>query len=752
MAARKVFALALALVFSLWGVFPALALESSAALGASASLGESADVVTNMDELRDWLVAHRATGGEVFFGNSITLNGNVAVYGVAAPITVNTGAFGLVYDGGQLAVDNCEIIGDGVETPVLTVINAYPLPRFAASWVHAVQALFVTATGRGGEGGTAVLVARDDGKAPNPSLFLQEGRIRSYGDGAVGIELAAATEAHCLRVEVAGAGSTAVLAPEGAALSYCKLSATGEGAAAVRGSGIRLNTCAASPEPEENHVVVREQRFVDTAGKALYLPVRQGEDADLFPYGTMSFVLADGSGEEEIGSFVVVWDQSAASGIDSAALGKTVVHGALLPPFQGLGLEDDFPLALTVDIRDPAIPCICAARVSSSAEDGDFIQMFLWKSGAWSMGDVLLWRSDDGGESWRDVTASGALRMTEQSDQYSLQYSFDNIDGQVQLQAAVPGVGESNVAAFHQKDGRVTGDLGGDRTGTDRDGASKPGPLPEEEVETPPEGEEKPGDKDADEDDAPPSVDGGDDGGTGPGGTDGPGSPGTPAPPDTDAGNRDSHTGGTANTRNVDARNQDRDRDTGAHSPAAFAAPTPVAAPSPVSPIAPPPETASTAIEPPATAPPREYQTATDTAISGERLAGLIASNPAGVTFIKGDMRIVVDTAALAALALADQQLFVVVFDPDSGTVRFLVDGEVVGLPYTQLREKPQADDDALPLAYPGTARSRTAPSAPVPQSQPAGTNSGVAALSVGISSVAVTGGGLLFRRHRVRR
>lgn len=721
----------------LWALLLALTLLAVCALPAAAEEaeppGESPDVVETAAALADWLTAHKNIGGEVRFGATITLTTPIVIYGNTAPITVNTGGFGLVYAGGSLQVDALSLVGEGVDFPVLTVGSAYPASPFAPSWVTAVQPLFITATGREDKGGTALFLTADDGKTPDPAQFRSEGLIRAYGAGAVGLRLAAGTEACCLRVEVSGENSTAVLALQGAELRYCKLSAEGEGAAAARGAGVLLDTCALSPETAEDGVALVQRRIIDTAGQALYLPVPLHEaelDWLLGPYYSMTYLLS-GPEEEAVSlSCVTEWETAKRELVDVTAPGRYLVPGVLPAPLQELGLEPDFPLVLTVEVRDPAIPCISALALASSADEGNFIRLHAWKSEAWAAEDIILWRSDDEGKSWRDASDDPALRLQSTEEAHVLLYAYEEITAPIHFQLEVLGFGESNVAIISNKDGHVRLDPGGDRSGTDRDGATKPNDPPPRDDDKPSGGYSSGGGKKntpiaTEKPVAPPEPLLSEEAPSAPAepllSEEAPPAPAEPvkgeALPEEDTSALPAPASGG------DPPAQTKAVETGLPAPAGAAALLPAV----------PAQAAPDSVPPPA-----EYRTDRETVISGARLAGLLEANPDGVSFLLGTTRVVAESEALAALGLAENQIFAVRLEADGVTVSFWADDMEVALPHELYIA--ETEETAA------SAATRQAPALPAEEPQ----SSGVLWFGLaGLGALSAVGGVVLVKRRR---
>ncbi len=443
---------------------PAASGENDLLPAASDENDLSENIVYTQSDLAAWLESHVESGGRVTLGNTITLTKLISPNDLYEKrITIDTGQYGLVYDGGSIhmyGLEGWEIVGEGVDVPVLDVYN---VGGWYMHWLQAVEPLEVTAVGRDGAGGIAVRISRNDGYSVNLDAVTDTGLIRSSGEGAVGLYLSAPMDAYCLSVKTEGAGSTAVYAAQGTNLRYCRLEADGDGAKVISGHGdIVLDTCSASPVPQDVSIVNRH--IVDIIGKRFYFPRQQYSDGNTHFDGHFTFLLSGNddfpSVSETLGP---IWESDPRD-VDTGTLGKTIIQGSLPPPFQGLGLEGEFPLKLVVDVRDPSIPCISEMQFLTSYEGEDYVLFNFWDSYDPSDKNVILWRSDDNGASWYDFTHSPKLKWEENY----LYFYYGKITGPILLQLEYAGAGESNVVSLYSIDGNVGGDVGGDRTGTDR--------------------------------------------------------------------------------------------------------------------------------------------------------------------------------------------------------------------------------------------------------------------------------------------
>lgn len=457
-----------------FALFFALALVLCHAAPAFAAASEdthSAGVVYNEEELAAWLAEHDSTGGIVTLGSVVTVTQYLCIGRYAeAPITIDTGAFGLVFNGGFIdGLERFSITGEGVEMPVLDVLRTGGDYYWEPSRNLILMALNITAVGRDGQGGTALRILGEDSKAFRMDILPDSrGVIRSYGAGAVGIWLDAPADAYCYEVEVFGENSHAVYAPAGARLFYCRLTAQGNSAGAVSGTNLLLDTCAVSPEPEQAASVNR--RVLETSLNQLYLPVKLGEPDpySIQKFSNPAFFLSGGDGFSDVTRhFAVYWDFDFYDTIDTGVTGKTVIPGKVSPLFSGLGLFDEIALGLTVEVRDPALPCINQVGIFGDGE-GRFARLHYWDSFDPQAQNAVLWRSDDEGTSWQDITRSPNILWGGDC----LEFPTQHLKQPVWLQLEMTGTGESNIVILYEKDGITYGGSGGDRTGTDREGVS----------------------------------------------------------------------------------------------------------------------------------------------------------------------------------------------------------------------------------------------------------------------------------------
>ncbi len=436
-------------------------------------LAQPEDIVTSEDELSAWLQSHAETGGTVRLGATITISYSPGLYGTES-ITIETGAYGLIFDGGFLDSPALYLSGEGVNVPVLEVRSVGRL--WQGNWVNYIQQLHITATGnQEGTGGTALLLTLEDTGWPGLSMdFRTRGAIEAHGAGAVGIELrqpgGAAVQPrldpYCFEVTVSGEGSVAIKAAAGrsATVYYSRITATGGGV--VSSGDVRFEGCLLSP-------AAGSSRAYKVLGLSLaYLPVQLDEVLELRALGfhnLMPCIIEASDGEVFVSALPVEWDTEAFLAIDTAMLETTEIAGALRPPFDDLDITIEEPLTLTVEVRDPSLPCITAVALRSAVVDGeaDRLSISLWSypvSQWFEPEEIILWRSDNGGQTWYDDTDNELLEWY--GSRFEL--STAGLEGTVLYKIELKDSGFSNILEINSQSGIYTFGIGGDRSGADQ--------------------------------------------------------------------------------------------------------------------------------------------------------------------------------------------------------------------------------------------------------------------------------------------
>jgi hypothetical protein len=348
--------------------------------------------VYNESELKSWLTANNS--GTVYLGASIDITMPIFI---EHPVTINTGEYGLVYNGGFLYLTgagfDAMIIGEGVSTPVLEVFSLGNL--FMGDWNNYLYTLNITANGLpDGSGGTAIRLRTSGAGALEPAWLTENepGRILAFGDGAVGIELMDSFDLYCFHIEVNGENSAAVSANKNAAICFSKLSAVGGGALAVKGDGnIVLDSTTAEPLLTAGNILIQNSRL-----SPVYIPVKLDTSLQDF----MQLIdgrpasLAGGSAATRNYGLEVKWDFAACLETDLDVIGRHIVAGEVKSGW----FRDLLPgvREMIIDVRDPQIPCIYDVEYLNAVYDARFS---LWTSEVWETSDCILWYSADSGDS-----------------------------------------------------------------------------------------------------------------------------------------------------------------------------------------------------------------------------------------------------------------------------------------------------------------------------------------------------------------
>lgn len=635
------------------------------------------ETVTTQQELFDWLSANSETGGTVCLGDTIVITESPPIYSFQTNFVIETGPHGLVFDGGELSVP-FTAVGEGVDVPVLEVVGFY----MRGSLVQAVQSYRVTATGRDGEGGIALkLSMEDNGWEVSTAMLLERGSIRSSGRGAVGVELVHPLSLYCMNIAVQGEDSVAVRAPAGGELHFCEVTAEGQGAAIADGQ-LLLEGCLLSPEQPDNLAT----RITCIAGPS-YLPLRQAEGGrlsiyDLYSFGTLPLLAQAEGAAPQVLQLPVELDEATVEAVDLSEPGLYRIGCRLTPAFAGLGLEPEHPLQLTVEVRDPALPCLSAFWVGELTDAQGQLQQYVmlefWQEHAAQ--ELTLWQSPDEGQTWVDCTDDSTI---EWGDGW-VRCFFGALSGPVLFQLESADGGLSNVAELNTAYGITWGDSGGDRTGVDRTN-DPPEPPPDRGRREPFEPVIRISPTEAATTTQPTVA------ATQP-------DPIQPEPIQTQP------TGAAGEGLALEVSLPAAAEATAAAGEAADPAAEgtagyvhPVEVQRTQTDPAPPPTGASA----PAPQPPQEYETGEAIGLLGQRMALLAETNPGGAVFVKNGLTITVTAEALAALNPADDALFelLVARNGDAESVSFLLDGQAVALPYTAQPLRAEQTDPTPPPA-----------------------------------------------------
>lgn len=436
----------------------------STALAAD-SCGDDVTTVYTFEELEQWFAGLDDQGGKVVLGDTITIEDSIFTYEEQRnPICIDTGAYGLIYDGGNIDVQNLKLEGEGIDVPVLEIRSTPPGGWFIPlDWNRNLSYMDVTAAGRDGVGGVAVRITSES-EVRNPiASYEARGRIHSYGTDAVGLELSMpdVTNGYFLDIDVAGDGACAVSAVNGADLFGCNLSAQGSGAVTASGNDLILDTCILSSEPQ--NVTVIKRHIESLVG--LEPQVRQNSDPDEIRNVVR---LCDAkryrlSGGRYLDVYLE-YDQDQVENLDSSVPGVIDIPVSLPGYLKDLGLDGGKDMTFRIWIRDPALPIIQRVR-----QDDNAMRFFLWEDAVLSPG-IILWCSKDNGLTWADITDWDSVTWSDDSFQGELfQLDTSMVSGTISL-VLENEAGWSNTVILTPGENQIIDPgTGGDRDGGDRD-------------------------------------------------------------------------------------------------------------------------------------------------------------------------------------------------------------------------------------------------------------------------------------------
>lgn len=419
-------------------------------------------LICGKDEFWEW-IANNPNGGSITLGQNLDIDRHFMVNG---DLHIETGSYGVTLNGGS---PYCiELTGEGVDTPVLTVVATG-----LSSWDGYLPGYCVTARGRNGEGGIAVHMSADE--AGTPDYIELRGLIKSTGRNAVGIKLDYPIKAHFLTVYVEGEDSAAIRAPTGTEVYYGILEASGSGSV-IASDGVLLDTCKLIGDASGAEVVNR--RIIALAGNWLYLPLLQNQNPRTsslyrtFTGSKLQFLLSgDENNPSEVRRIYAGCKSAELLSVDTSVIGRVTIPIALFEVFQGLGLEDNYPLELTVDVREAGKPCIIALNFDSDIEASHKYAYFQTSDVFYFTfspvdDDYTLWRSDDEGQNWYDFSDSPDVVPGDSG----LKFYYDDITDPIWFCIENANGKYSNVAVIYGFEEKSYGVLGGDRTGVDRGG------------------------------------------------------------------------------------------------------------------------------------------------------------------------------------------------------------------------------------------------------------------------------------------
>ncbi|MFV0394500.1 MAG: hypothetical protein ACK5LC_08900, partial [Coprobacillaceae bacterium] len=138
-------------------------------------------VIYNEEQFKEWINTRLETDKIVYLGANITITSPIYISS-SSSIVINTNSFGFIFDGGDIACSDPQLlsfIGEGVQSPVIELKN--PPFYWMGNWNSNTIQLNITAIGNNGIGGTALRLSTEDQKEIDFSMVTFQGLIQSYG-------------------------------------------------------------------------------------------------------------------------------------------------------------------------------------------------------------------------------------------------------------------------------------------------------------------------------------------------------------------------------------------------------------------------------------------------------------------------------------------------------------------------------------------------------------------------------------------
>jgi len=443
---------------------------------ASAAEADTPDEVGTAAEFIDWLDDHYWEGGSVVFTDTIRItSADVTGYTPRLAISrwsygsglllIDTASYGLITEIDLTVGIETYITGSGAQLPVIHVLDGASLTL--DPWIeNSVSS--VTATDDGG-----VAVYCDEGAFFNcnpMSLIRAEGTngIAFYAEGDCvddpfdqGIGFFGGT------FEATGAGGRGIVCGAPVTLFLCEVRAD---ATAVEAPAVFLDTCGEILPDVDNATGIRRtlvvEGFYPDPGKLLagdYKALMRLEDPGVAGYAFLEY---EGFPDRFINAYAT-FDISL---VDIETPGTYPLPGTVASPY-GFALNDlaDFE----VEVIDASVPRYHRAMANWG---GSYMFIFTF---AGDVEDLVLWRSDDMGETWYQYWVGTEGRWINEGvnvDAWDTElsiwfaYPADELPGEVLFVFENVALGmDSKTLYVNFSEREFLEDIGGDRTGADRD-------------------------------------------------------------------------------------------------------------------------------------------------------------------------------------------------------------------------------------------------------------------------------------------
>jgi len=423
--------------------------------------GGNSDIVYDWDELEDWLDDHWRTGGTVYLGADISVNGinslDVSFY-ASDKVHIETGPYGFIVNRILYIGANIEITGHGDQTPVILVRDGGILH---IDWVEYDEMALLEVTG---DGGTGLRLEAGALYVSNPWSFMS---YRASGACSVAIDSGIDLEMSNHYIDACGPGARGIVS--NAQVDMLLSSVTSDGAS-ITSPAITLDTCLVTPEVAEATIINRK---ITSVGPRFYPhdPIPAGiEQSGYFAQVNMFCIIilsAEGREDHDIYAYVGFEDFQ----VDYGTPGRYCLPPQLpLPaPYDIFSFNfEEAPATYPVIIYDPELPMLLDFYYANWTQE--YVVRHVYSGNEF----LTLWRSENEGETW-DVFWK---QDDEDSEGFFIWVDYDYIDFYISDRKILDtpawftyevGSGKGSDVFYFDINNMVVGEyVGGDRDGGDR--------------------------------------------------------------------------------------------------------------------------------------------------------------------------------------------------------------------------------------------------------------------------------------------
>ena len=360
-------------------------------------------------------------------------------------ISIDTGQHSLIVEGHLFVWQGSDIYGSGIDGAVLQIKSGGSLNIFNTQYNSTIKISAVEA------GGIALSLYADSQHYSDETSFV----LINANDG-IGIQTEIPLELICHFIS-AGSG-IGIVSTQEVSLFLCRVE--GE-AAAVDAPDIFADTSILIPQ---NDIVAVQRRIRSVFPNLAILDIGDAQPDGLFTddYYTTVTYSAPGVEDRVLSQFI----RAEIPQIDTAEPGYRYIMPVIEPWMELSGLPSITEELFTVAVRDLRVPVYW---YTDAVFDPAFI---FFRFNGDDESPLILWRSDNEGESWQDATDLYDFDAWGDGTLALIQWQEDN---PVWLAWEAPDIGESEILIITFGEDGVDVNPGGDRSGIDRGTSVLPG-------------------------------------------------------------------------------------------------------------------------------------------------------------------------------------------------------------------------------------------------------------------------------------